>query len=111
MKFRKGFITNSSSSSFIVTNLSNEVLTNEDMARMMEQEFNRYQQYGWCSNDDTFDKFILSSNTHSFLLGPNESVTIECGDHPSDGLFENVIHLNSNINHKDFSIEFNESHH
>ena len=47
MKIRKGFVTNSSSSSFIVQNLSDKVLGNEDIARMMEDEFNNFSLYNF----------------------------------------------------------------
>lgn len=111
MKFRKGFVTNSSSSSFIVQNLSDKVLGNEDIARMMEDEFNNFKENWWGGEDKTFEDFILDSNNQPFLLGPNEKVEIECGDHSDDGLFENVIHFSDNIYHKDFSITFSQNHH
>lgn len=111
MKFRQGFVTNSSSSSFIVLNKSNKILGNEDIARMMEDEFNDYKNNIWGNKEATFEEFVLSSNGHPFLLGPGESTIIECGDHYDDGLFENVIHLKDDIYKEDFSITFHESHH
>lgn len=111
MKFRKGFVTNSSSSSFIVQNLSNRTLNNEDIAKMMETEFLEYQKSIWCDDNKTFEDFIVDSKSTPFVLKPNESTEIECGDHSDDGLFENTIHYLDDIKHKDFSIEFKESHH
>lgn len=109
MKFRTGFVTNSSSSSFIIHNKSQKILGNEDIARMMEHEFESYKK--WMGGDYSFEDFVLSSNSQPFLLGPDEKVRIECGDHVEDGLFENVIHYEDNIYCSDFSIEFDESHH
>ena len=112
MKFRKGFVTNSSSSSFIVTNKSDKVLGNEDVARLMEKEFLNYQRE-WEKYDVTFEDFIDSSNTRDtqFLLAPEESVIIECGDSGEDGLFANIIHMEDDIYHDEFSIEYHKSHH
>lgn len=73
MKRREDFVTNSSSSSFIISNNSNETMTSEDVARKL------------------FEKIIEDSKDR-FTLEPGESIEYECGDSSSDGAFEMFIH-------------------
>ena len=95
MKIRHDFVTNSSSSSFIISNNSNETMTSEDIARKL------------------FEKIIEDSKDR-FELEPGESIIYECGDHLDDGAFEMFIHNVYDEHHfqcDDVNIEFNESHH
>ena len=95
MKTRLDFVTNSSSSSFIITNNSNEIMTSEDIARKLLEG-------------------IIKDAKDRFELEPGESITYECSDHMDDGAFEVFIH---NIYDEyyfpcdDISIEYHESHH
>lgn len=72
MKARLDYVTNSSSSSFIITNHSNEELTSEDVVRKL------------------FEK-VLEDAKDRFILSPGESISITCADHDG-GEFENFIH-------------------
>ena len=98
-KYRLGFVTNSSSSSFIITNKSGETLTSKEIIMKLFEGI----------IEDADDRFILE---------PGYSVLIECGDHPDDGLFENFIHdtfggwSNEQLYENEYvEIEFDESHH
>ena len=101
MKVRLGHVTNSSSSSFIITNKSNETLTSEEIARKF------------------FEKIIEDAEDKFDDLGPGESIEIVCGDHYyDDGPFEYFIHNtfggwgNDDVfRTDDVSIEFSESYH
>lgn len=99
MKTRSDFVTNSSSSSFIITNRSGKTLTSEEVMRKL------------------FEKIIEDSKDR-FTLEPGESIIVECGDHLDDGYFESFIHhefsgwsMEELFNNEDVTVEFNESHH
>lgn len=99
MKTRSDFVTNSSSSSFIITNRSGKTLTSEEVMRKL------------------FEKIIEDSKDR-FTLKPGESITVECGYHLDDGYFESFIHhefsgwsMEELFNNEDVTVEFNESHH
>lgn len=114
MKKRYGFVTNSSSSSYILTNKTNKTLTGEKIALELEDEFNDFKkEYDYISELQKFkfQDFVSSGKERNLSIKPQEAIVIECGDHFDDGLFEMLIHASYGINKEDFSIKFLESHH
>lgn len=109
MKYRQGFVTNSSSSSFILTNTSNKTLSNIKVSKALKIELERLQRQGYFSYEMTVDDIKSSSPT--FRLKPGEQIEINCGDHSEDGLFENIIHFEDGVYKDDFNIVFEKSHH
>ena len=101
MKVRLGHVTNSSSSSFIITNKSSETLSSEEIVKKL------------------FEKIIEDSKNKFDDLKPGESVEVVCGDHYyDDGPFEYFIHNtfggwgnDATFRSDDVSIEFSESYH
>lgn len=83
MKMKKGFISNSSSSSFIIKNLTNEERSIVDFVKEnpdLIEDFKNY--YDWYKNDERFtqENLIDSATKNNIIFEPNEVKECIFGD-------------------------------
>lgn len=78
MKIRNGFVSNSSSSSFIIINKSNNILTLVDFVKenpQLVENWNRYYDY-----ENTQEELIESANKNNVTFPTNSSDEYWFGD-------------------------------
>ncbi len=132
MKVRNSFVTNSSSSSFLITNVSDEPKKITDFIKLIEDDIRKeyherrdiWEEDGkdnWFTNTyptfkEYFEKALKDAEKlYDKELEPNEDIVKECGDHQDDdGLAEYFIHAHNWLDSdysRDFYIIEIESHH
>jgi len=85
MKNRTGFVSNSSSTSFIITNLTNEPKTLKDFVLEnlhLIKEFN--QEYNW--HNFTRDQVVKATKHYDITWAPNEEKICTFGDEEGNAL-------------------------
>ena len=83
MKIRNGFVSNSSSTAFIITNDSREVKTLVDFVTENPQLIEKFkEQYGWDKDDDRFSQgnLIVSAEENNIEFPPGENKYCVFGD-------------------------------
>lgn len=108
------FVTNSSSSSFIIINNTDHPMTScQFAAKLFEKGFPDENDFGYSVDE------IIASAKDMFVLQPHDSIEIECED-DFENLFETYIHNElgewqwnnaSELLSDDIDVYFDESHH
>lgn len=113
MKFRSDFVTNSSSSSFIIINNTDYPMTSCQFAAKMFEKGHDIENFEYSADE------VIASAADMFVLEPHESREIECED-SYENLFETYVHNHLGDDDwygsrkylsDDISVYFLESHH
>jgi len=112
MKIRSGFVSNSSSSSFIICNLTNKEKSIVDFVSENPQLVDEFRDYyDWNTEEDGFtqEEMIKSAKMNNILFAPKEEKICIFGDE-SETLIGRVFDyiLRDGGKSKSFSWKFNE---
>lgn len=78
MKLRKGFVSNSSTSSFVIKNTSNEMLTLKDFINEVS--------FIYINHDENMEEVFKSIKEDDYIFDPGEEINVwRFGDHASKG--------------------------
>lgn len=92
MKIRNGFVTNSSSSSFIIRNTSSKDKTLEDF--IQENKWLYDEDNSYLKDEVSFDQVLEDARSHDIVFYPGKDTEVVCTDHYSESAAEAIIHNN-----------------
>jgi len=112
MKIRKGFVSNSSSTSFTITNLTDKEKTLVDFVKETPHLIEDFKkEYDWHKDDKDFcqEKLLISAKENNIIFKPNESKCCIFGD--EDGTLVGHVYdymLRDITGSKSFNVAFDE---
>lgn len=112
MRLRMDFVTNSSSSSFIIINTSDRPINGLGIAFELKKEFEDYSDLIGYDNRSFSDFVEGAKEAIKDDIMPGEALEIECEDFGVfDGTITNTVDYNERKDYPMFSIQYGEDHH
>lgn len=111
MKIRKGFVSNSSSTAFMIINLTDEEKTLVDLVTETPQLIKQYKEQYPCEDDDRYSQghLLISAEENNITFKPREEKVCIFGDE-QDTLIGAVYDyiLRDGVDSPSFKVRFHE---